>query len=528
MMVARKSGSQRPLVGEALTSINRGEKTSWVKLLQAVAIAANAEPSFEDAMRAALDEVCTQTGWPLAHVFRATSGEGLESTSIWQVTDADRFDGFMKATEGMNVKRGEELPGRVLDTGRAEWTTDVSADPGFLRHAEAAAAGLRSGLAFPVVTEDQVFAVMEFFSDDDAEPEPALLEVMEHIGTLLGQAGEHRLIEEELIENERQTRQIIETAGDAFVQIDADGFATDWNKQAAQTFGWTRDEMVGRPLTETIIPIQHRQSHIEGLQRFLKTGEGAFLGRRIEITGLKRDGTEFPIELNLWATTHSGAPRFNAFIHDISESQDASAALEEANAKLKVWVDELKRRNREIGELIESRDDLRGQTLRDPLTNLYNRRYMEESLDREIRRSQRNGTPLGIIMIDIDHFKDVNDALGHETGDVVLMHMAEFLQSHVRGGDIACRYGGEEFLLILPDAPLKATRKRAEALWEALRELKIEHEGKALALPTMSFGVAVLPDHGETRGAVLRAADAALYRAKSSGRNRVVSAGELF
>lgn len=252
------------------------------------------------------------------------------------------------------------------------------------------------------------------------------------------------------------------------------------------------------------------------------------MGRRIEITGLKRDGTEFPIELNLWATTHSGAPRFNAFIHDISESQDASAALEEANAKLKVWVDELKRRNREIGELIESRDDLRGQTLRDPLTNLYNRRYMEESLDREIRRSQRNGTPLGIIMIDIDHFKDVNDALGHETGDVVLMHMAEFLQSHVRGGDIACRYGGEEFLLILPDAPLKATRKRAEALWEALRELKIEHEGKALALPTMSFGVAVLPDHGETRGAVLRAADAALYRAKSSGRDRVVSAGELF
>lgn len=526
-MVARKHGSQRPLVGETLASINRGEKPSWVKLLQAVAIAANAEPSFEDAMRAALDEVCTQTGWPLAHVFRATSTDALESTSIWHVTDSGRFDGFMKATEAMKIERGDDLPGRVLDTGRAVRITDVSADPRFLRHAEGAAAGLRSGLAFPVVTEDQVFAVMEFFSDDDVEPEPELLEVMEHVGTLLGQAAEHRLIEEELIENERQTRQIIETAGDAFVQIDADGLATDWNKQAAQTFGWTRDEIVGRPLTETIIPNQHREAHRNGLKDFLETGKGAFLGRRIEITGLKRDGTEFPIELNLWATTDSGAARFNAFIHDISERQDARAALEEANAKLKVWVDELERRNREIGELIETRDDLRGQALRDPLTNLYNRRYMEESLDREIRRSERNATPLGIIMIDIDHFKNVNDTLGHETGDVVLRRMAEFLESHVRGGDIACRYGGEEFLLILPEAPLKATRKRAEALWEALRDLEIEHEGKSLKLPTMSFGVAVLPEHGETRGAVLRAADAALYRAKSSGRNRVVSAGEL-
>ena len=130
-------------------------------------------------------------------------------------------------------------------------------------------------------------------------------------------------------------------------------------------------------------------------------------------------------------------------------------------------------------------------------------------------------------MIDIDHFKNINDEYGHDAGDLVLRTLGQFLQTHVRGGDIACRFGGEEFLLILPDAPLKATRKRAEALWTALKDVEMSYEGKPLPTPTLSFGVAVLPDDGETRQAVLRAADAALYRAKASGRNRVVSAGEL-
>ena len=130
-------------------------------------------------------------------------------------------------------------------------------------------------------------------------------------------------------------------------------------------------------------------------------------------------------------------------------------------------------------------------------------------------------------MIDIDHFKKVNDTFGHEAGDLVLQRLATFLQTNIRGGDIACRYGGEEFLLILPDAPLEATRARAEALRAGFCDLELTFESRRLETPTLSLGVAVYPDHGSTRQALVRAADAALYRAKNSGRNRTVSAGEL-
>jgi diguanylate cyclase (GGDEF)-like protein len=169
-------------------------------------------------------------------------------------------------------------------------------------------------------------------------------------------------------------------------------------------------------------------------------------------------------------------------------------------------------------------ETLRGQAIRDPLTDLFNRRYMEESLAREIRRARRGSTPLGIIMLDIDHFKRFNDTYGHEAGDVLLRAMAAFLKAHVRGEDIACRYGGEEFTLILPGASLQVSKQRAEFIREGVKDLSVSHESQSLGPVTLSLGVAIFPDHGETGDAVLRAADMALYQAKQEGRNRVIVA----
>lgn len=503
------------------------EKTSWVRLLQGVAVAANAATTFEEAVRAAVDQVCHHTGWPLGHVYRVDESGTLVSTDIWQMADPAAYTDFRRASEAERMNAGEGLPGRVLETGRRTWMNDVSNDTRFIRHYAARAAGLHAALAFPVNVEDHVVAVMEFFSTQRETPDAAFLEVMEHIGTLLGQAGEHRLIEEALVDNEERTRQIIETAGDAFIEMDSSGLITDWNAKAAESFGWMRDEVIGRSLCTTIIPEQYRDAHNKGLAKYLETGKGPLLGQRIEVSALRRDGSEMPVELTLWETTIAGVTRFNAFIHDITERKQAQEALEEANRKLQVWVEELERRNREINELIETREDLRVQSLRDPLTDLFNRRYMEESLEREIQRAIRSGEPLGVIMIDIDHFKTINDTHGHEVGDVVLQKLAAFLQENVRGSDIACRYGGEEFLLIFPDAPLKATRRRAETLRKGARDVDISIEGRPIEPPTLSLGVAVFPKDGETGQALLRAADAALYRAKNSGRDRVVSAGEL-
>ena len=170
------------------------------------------------------------------------------------------------------------------------------------------------------------------------------------------------------------------------------------------------------------------------------------------------------------------------------------------------------------------REALREQSIRDPLTGLFNRRYMEETLKREISRVTRRLHPLGIIMLDIDHFKRFNDALGHAAGDALLRELGRFLQSHIRHEDVACRYGGEEFILIMPDASLEVVQQRAEHLLQATGEIQVQDVNQSRAGITLSLGVAVYPQHGRTIEAVLRAADAALYRAKQAGRNRVMVA----
>ena len=172
---------------------------------------------------------------------------------------------------------------------------------------------------------------------------------------------------------------------------------------------------------------------------------------------------------------------------------------------------------------IKLRATLRDQAIRDPLTRLFNRRYMEEFLELELRRAKRGGRPIGLILADIDHFKKFNDTLGHEAGDALLIALSGFFQTHVRGYDIACRYGGEEFVMILPEASLENSRKRAESLRETAKRLEVRYLDKPLGMVTLSFGVAVYPDHGQTSEALLRAADAALYRAKAEGRDRVVT-----
>ncbi len=168
------------------------------------------------------------------------------------------------------------------------------------------------------------------------------------------------------------------------------------------------------------------------------------------------------------------------------------------------------------------REALRNQSIRDPLTGLFNRRYLEETLEREIRRALRGHQPLGVVMIDLDHFKQFNDTYGHEAGDTVLRETSAFFLKSVRTEDIVCRYGGEEFVIILPMAGLKATEARAEWIRSRLREVTVLHQGRSLNQITASFGVAALPDHGTEPARLLEAADAALYRAKREGRDRVV------
>lgn len=172
----------------------------------------------------------------------------------------------------------------------------------------------------------------------------------------------------------------------------------------------------------------------------------------------------------------------------------------------------------------QAEEVLRQESVHDPLTGMFNRRYMVEMLDREINRAERKQQPISIIMLDIDHFKQVNDTLGHAAGDALLHTLGGFLLKHVRGADIACRYGGDEFILILPGAPLSIAQQRAEKIREGASELRIEPYSDLRGKFTLSLGVAVFPDQGSTREAIFAAADAALYAAKEAGRNQIAVA----
>lgn len=170
---------------------------------------------------------------------------------------------------------------------------------------------------------------------------------------------------------------------------------------------------------------------------------------------------------------------------------------------------------------IKMRDLLKDQATRDPLTNLFNRRYLEETLQRELHRAERHSTPVSIIMIDIDHFKNINDTYGHDGGDEVLEKIGSLLQKYYRKSDIACRFGGEEFILVLPEMSLDIAIKRAEIIRLATESLCLTLHGQEMKGLTISLGVATYPQHGTSMEALVSAADKALYRAKSLGRNRV-------
>jgi len=195
--------------------------------------------------------------------------------------------------------------------------------------------------------------------------------------------------------------------------------------------------------------------------------------------------------------------------------------------------DELNQVGREFDEMAETlqrRDldlkkamqELQEQAITDPLTGLHNTRYLRELLPRELLTAKRKGTALAVIMIDVDHFKRVNDSLGHEAGDEVLKELGALFKKSIRGSDIACRYGGEEFAIILADATSEGARRRAEDIRAAVKRLELSHGGKPIGGLTVSLGVALFPYHADQTTTLLRKADEALYQAKGAGRDRVV------
>jgi diguanylate cyclase (GGDEF)-like protein len=220
-------------------------------------------------------------------------------------------------------------------------------------------------------------------------------------------------------------------------------------------------------------------------------------GEAIGILHIKRDPSAL-------AQPNGDQPSLNESKQQIAIAMADRISLALANLKLRIF--------------------LREQSIRDPLTGLFNRRYLEETLEREFNRAVRVQRPVGVIMLDLDYFKRFNDTFGHEAGDILLRKLGNFLKQHLRGGDIACRYGGEEFALVLPEVSLENVQLRAEQLREGIKRLHVEYNGKVLPPLSLSVGIAMFPEHGGISQRVLNAADAALYQAKGKGRDCIVVA----
>jgi diguanylate cyclase (GGDEF)-like protein/PAS domain S-box-containing protein len=459
-----------------------------VGLLGAVAAAANEAEEPVQALRDTIRHVCAFTGWPVGHAYVVHTTGALEATALWHQQGVDSLVGFRTASDRVQLSAGVGLPGRVLASGLPAWIVDVAGDANFPRGDAAVAAGLRAAFAFPVLLGADVAAVLEFFCVDAVLPDDRFLDVIGHLGRQLGQVFERDRAHAALTASEARTRQILDSAGDAFIGLDRHGLVTAWNQQAEVMFGWTRDMALGQRVAEMIIPPEHRAAHEVGMARFLATGEPRVLGQRLDLTALRRSGECFPIELTLWATASTEGWSFYAFGRDITERRAAEA-------------------------------DLAFRALHDDLTGLANRTLVVDRLEHALAQGARTGLGTAVLFVDLDRFKVVNDSLGHAAGDRLLEVVGSRIRHVVRPEDTVGRFAGDEFLVVcenLTDAT-DATRV-AERILTALSE-PIDLDGDHVRLDA-SVGIALDTAPATTAADLLREADAAMYRAKEHGRGR--------
>lgn len=295
-----------------------------------------------------------------------------------------------------------------------------------------------------------------------------------------------------LCKRDAELSAVIEHANDAYICIDHAGVVSAWNRQEQETFGWTAAEAIGRRLEELFIPPGTRDAHRAGMNRYLNTGDTTVLNRRMEWSAIRRDGSTLPVEVRIRALELDGQKIFSAFLHDITERHRA-------------------------------RQEREREARHAPLTGLPNRRALFEMLPQAIARSARNGTAMALFFLDLDDFKAVNDAWGHEAGDRLLQEIGRRLSDCVRKTDAVARLAGDEFTVILEGLSAGGRDDAigiANKLLASIREpIQIGTQSVQVSASIgISFhlpGMVVVPDQ------LLNDADTAMYEAKHAGKSTI-------
>jgi diguanylate cyclase (GGDEF)-like protein/PAS domain S-box-containing protein len=305
----------------------------------------------------------------------------------------------------------------------------------------------------------------------------------------------------------------LRSAANGVVITDREGTITWVNPAACAITGYSSDELVGRH-TRILKSGRHEPEFYANLWRTVTRGEswsGTIVNRRKDGSEYQEEQTIAPVLDETGAITH-----FIAIKQDVTEQRRVQDELQRAHQELAARLAEIEGLNAQLRE----------QAVRDPLTGLHNRRYLEETMKRDISRVRRTREPLVVAAIDVDRFKAVNDVHGHATGDRVLLQLADVLLGSVRSSDLVCRTGGEEFVVVLPGSGIAGALARAEEWRSEFAARRIDGRHGAAVRATISVGLAKFRDPGESFAACLRRADEALYAAKNAGRDRVMVAAE--
>ena len=369
-------------------------------------LAETADP--RDALARALRVIGESLGWRLGAVWEPADdrSNGLRCVETWSADGVAAAD-FDAVSRTIVLAPGEGLPGRVWRTGEPAWIADVLADENFPRVHAARRAGLHAALCFPIRSARGVLGVIEFFTAETAELDAELLATTAALGDQIGQAVERRRDAETLRASEARHRAMLDAALDCVVTIDHQGRIVDFNPAAERTFGYCAADAIGRDMADLIVPPELREQHRRGLARYLVTGEEVVLHRRLEITGLRADGSTFPVELTITRIDVPGPPAFTGYLRDITERKAAEAELRASRARIVEAADAARRQlERDLHDgaqqrLVELALDLRmaRARLEDPDSA---REYLDAALDdleeatRELRELARGIHPAAL------------------------------------------------------------------------------------------------------------------------------------
>ncbi len=438
-------------------------------------------PGWDKAAPRVLEGLCQTLDWELAEYWEVDlKREAMHFVTSWKRPGRDT-SAYEATAHDAAFRRGEGLAGQVWESGAPIALADVASD-GSARSTAAVAAGLKGIAGFPVRSGRRVIGMISLHTWSPRQLDDGLVAVMNDISSQIGEFVERKRAELALQDSEKRMRSVLDNVSDGLATLDHTSVIESANPAVVKLFGYLEEEIVGQPV-DTLIATTHRSGFVNYLQRRLKLdlpSSGAH-----ETMGKRKNGSLFPLEFVV-SSMHVGARHlFIATMRDISERKAHTDALEY-------------------------------QALHDALTGLPNRSLFGDRLRQALLSARRNQRMFGVLLLDLDRFKDINDALGHDRGDSLLQEVTARLRGVLRATDTIARLGGDEFAVLTTDA------KHPDDVVSTARKILAALEGPFAIGDQMvetgaSIGIALYPVHGDDPGTLLRRADVAMYVAKRSG-----------